>query len=58
MAYRALADLTEGNKLVGIISHVEELKDREADMFTTVFIGNSTTEMIGGKMVTKRGYVL
>ncbi len=28
MAYRALADLTEGNKLVGIISHVEELKDR------------------------------
>ena len=37
---------------------LEELKDREADMFTTVFIGNSTTEMIGGKMVTKRGYVL
>lgn len=27
-AYRALAGLTEGNRLVGIISHVTELKDR------------------------------
>lgn len=27
-AYRSLADLTEGNRLVGIISHVAELKDR------------------------------
>lgn len=27
-AYRALADLTEGNRLVGIISHVEELKEK------------------------------
>lgn len=27
-AYRALADLTEGNRLVGIISHVAELKER------------------------------
>ncbi len=27
-AYRALADLTEGNRLVGIISHVGELKER------------------------------
>ncbi len=26
--YRALSDLTEGNKLVGIISHVADLKDR------------------------------
>ena len=28
MAYRALAGITEGNKLVGIISHVSELKDK------------------------------
>ncbi|MCR5105591.1 MAG: SMC family ATPase [Eubacterium sp.] len=28
MAYKALASLTEGNKLVGIISHVNELKDK------------------------------
>ena len=28
MAYRALAGLTEGNRLVGIISHVSDLKER------------------------------
>lgn len=28
MAYKALAGLTEGNRLVGIISHVSDLKDR------------------------------
>ncbi|SFU34380.1 cobalt-precorrin 5A hydrolase / precorrin-3B C17-methyltransferase [Butyrivibrio sp. INlla21] len=33
-----------------------ELKDADADMFSTVFIGNSTTANIGGKMVTQRGY--
>lgn len=32
------------------------LADYEADMFTTVFIGNRTTKMINGKMVTPRGY--
>ena len=32
------------------------LADYEADMFTTVFIGNSSTKGIGGKMVTPRGY--
>ena len=36
--------------------NLEELKDKEVDMFTTVFIGNSETEMICGKLVTKRGY--
>ena len=33
-----------------------ELRDTQADMFTTVFIGNSETKVIGGKMVTPRGY--
>ena len=33
-----------------------ELRDTEVDMFTTVFIGNSETHIIGGKMVTPRGY--
>lgn len=33
-----------------------ELKDTEVDMFTTVFVGNSQTMEIGGKMVTPRGY--
>ena len=32
------------------------LKDYEADMFTTAFIGNSFTKVIAGKMVTPRGY--
>ena len=26
-------------------------------MFTTVFVGNSQTSLIGGKMVTPRGYL-
>ncbi len=33
-----------------------ELKNAETDMFTTVFIGNSNTKNINGKMVTPRGY--
>lgn len=33
-----------------------ELSDYQADMFTTVFIGNSATRIIDGKMVTPRGY--
>ena len=33
-----------------------ELKDSQVDMFKTVFIGNSQTRNINGKMVTPRGY--
>ncbi len=33
-----------------------ELRDTKVDMFTTVFVGNSQTKEIGGKMVTPRGY--
>ena len=35
---------------------LEELRDTETDMFTTVFVGNSSSECIGGHFVTKRGY--
>lgn len=35
---------------------LRQLRDAEADMFTTVFIGCSTTKEIGGRMVTPRGY--
>lgn len=35
---------------------LEELKDRKLDMFHTVFIGNSQTKIVAGKMVTPRGY--
>ena len=34
-----------------------ELKDAQVDMFTTVFIGNTQTQVIGGKLVTPRGYL-
>lgn len=34
------------------------LREYPADMFTTVFIGNSETRVIGGNMVTPRGYRL
>ncbi len=33
-----------------------QLRDAEADMFCTVFIGNEMTRMIAGNMVTPRGY--
>ena len=35
---------------------LKELRDREVNMFTTVFIGNSESEIIEGKLITKRGY--
>lgn len=35
---------------------LKELADYRADMFTTVFIGNSQTRNLSGKMVTPRGY--
>lgn len=35
---------------------LRELRDAHADMFTTVFIGASTTKTVAGRMVTPRGY--
>ena len=46
----------EGEKAV--VTTLEELRDTQVDMFTTVFIGNSHTRNIHGKMVTPRGYRL
>ena len=37
---------------------IQQLAEYEADMFTTVFIGNTTTKVINGRMVTPRGYKL
>ena len=34
---------------------LRELRDTPVDMFSTVFIGNSQTSVINGKMVTPRG---
>ena len=44
----------EGSE-VRILS-LQALKETEVDMFTTVFIGSSTTQRIGRWMVTPRGY--
>lgn len=38
------------------IMTLKELTHYPADMFCTVFIGNSSTEHIDGHMITKRGY--
>ncbi len=35
---------------------LKELEDEKLDMFTTVYVGNSQTVFINGKLVTKRGY--
>ncbi len=56
------------NRLCGIAQHIgrmgenrqiltlEELRECNADMFCTVFIGNEMTKRIGENMVTPRGY--
>lgn len=33
-----------------------QLREEEVDMFTTVFVGSSTTHLTAGRMVTPRGY--
>lgn len=35
---------------------LEELRERQVNMFTTVFIGNAGSEIINGRLITKRGY--
>ena len=44
----------EGTRVVTCT--LRELRDRKVNMFTTVFIGNSETEILGDKLITKRGY--
>lgn len=41
----------------GKLLTLAQLRDTLVDMFTTVFIGNSQTKVLGGKMVTPRGYL-
>ncbi len=41
----------------GTITTLGALRDTQVDMFTTVFIGSSQTKLLGGKMVTPRGYL-
>lgn len=44
----------EGTKAVTCT--LKELRDKEVNMFTTVFIGNAGSEIINDKLITKRGY--
>ena len=58
----------EGERVCGYVENIgrdgtkvetctlKELRNREVNMFTTVFIGSSGTEIINGKLITKRGY--
>lgn len=41
----------------GTITTLGALRDTQVDMFTTVFIGSTQTKLLGGKMVTPRGYL-
>ncbi len=43
---------------VSVTCTLKELKEKQVNMFTTVFIGNSNTELVNGKLVAKRGYHL
>lgn len=42
----------EEHRLLSLV----ELQDTQVDMFTTVFIGNQQTKVIGDRMITPRGY--
>ncbi|RKM59756.1 precorrin-3B C(17)-methyltransferase [Butyrivibrio sp. CB08] len=58
----------DGNRVCGVAGEIgrdgekyqvmtlTELRDYQADMFTTVFIGSAGTRRVGDKMVTPRGY--
>lgn len=58
----------EGERVCGYVENIgregtravtctlKELREAEVNMFTTVFIGNSDSELINGKLITKRGY--
>lgn len=68
MACEILMEYQPAHTVCGIVSNIGrqgqameimtlgELAEKEADMFTTVFIGNSQTRQIGSFMVTPRGY--
>lgn len=40
-----------------VVLPLNALKDAKVDMFTTVYVGNSQTKVMNGKLVTPRGYL-
>ena len=67
-ACHILLGIVEENRVCGYVENIgregtkaeictlRELREKKVNMFTTVFIGNSESEIINGKFVTKRGY--
>ncbi|HIT64376.1 MAG TPA: precorrin-3B C(17)-methyltransferase [Candidatus Ventrimonas merdavium] len=65
-----LLERAEGERACGYVENIgregtrvtvctlKELRERQVNMFTTVFIGNSQSVLQDGKLVTKRGYRL
>ncbi|MBE7004253.1 MAG: precorrin-3B C(17)-methyltransferase [Ruminococcaceae bacterium] len=63
-----LLETRSGETLCGVVRNIAregqetriltlaELRNTQVDMFTTVFVGSSTTKEIGGYLVTPRGY--
>lgn len=63
-----LLESVEGERACGYVENIgregtkatvctlRELRERNVNMFTTVFVGNAGTEIINGKLVAKRGY--
>lgn len=49
---RNIGRLGQEHKIIDL----EELQSEKVDMFTTIIVGNSTTKVIAGKLVTPRGY--
>lgn len=67
-ACRILREFKRADTVCGIVKNIgrdgemkkiltlEELEQTEADMFTTVYVGNEQTKNLDGYMVTPRGY--
>ncbi len=68
-ACEILSEYIDGTRPCGIVRNIgrdeqsflvctlDELSGVQTDMFTTVFIGNSRSEIINGRLVTPRGYI-
>lgn len=69
-ACEALKGRIEGERACGYVENIgregtrvetctfQELRHRRVNMYTTVFIGNTATQITDGKLVTPRGYLL
>ena len=67
-AYLCMMEYKKEDTVCGIVKNIgregecmkilslKELSETDVDMFTTVFVGNEETRIIGDKMVTPRGY--